>query len=109
MMGCRTRKLPTWPARLKAPRACTITTRCVPSRSFSMNDCPNADVRDLLPDRLDEAARAMVESHLEGCADCRAELALLRDVRASLRRAPALNVAAIAAAIPAYHAPVRRS
>jgi anti-sigma factor RsiW len=78
-----------------------------------MNDCPDADVRDLLPDllhdRLDEATRAMVESHLEGCADCRAELALLRDVRDSLRQARALNIAAITAAVPSYRAPVRRS
>ncbi|MEP6730019.1 MAG: zf-HC2 domain-containing protein [bacterium] len=78
-----------------------------------MNDCPNADVRDLLPDllhdRLDKATRAMVESHVEGCADCRAELALLRDVRASLRYSPALNIAAITAAVPSYRAPVRRS
>ena len=78
-----------------------------------MNDCPNADVRDLLPDllhgRLDAPTRALVESHLEGCADCRAELALLRDLRASLGRTPALNIAAIAAAVPAYRAPARRS
>jgi anti-sigma factor RsiW len=78
-----------------------------------MNDCPNADVRDLLPDllhdRLDEATRAVVESHLQGCADCRAELALLRDVRASLRSTPALNLTAIAAAIPPHRAPAQRS
>ena len=78
-----------------------------------MNDCPNADVRDLLPDllhdRLDEAMRAMVESHVQGCADCRAELALLRDVRAALRQTPVLNIAAITAAVPSYRAPVRRS
>jgi anti-sigma factor RsiW len=78
-----------------------------------MNDCPNADVRDLLPDllhgRLDEATRAMVESHVAGCAECRAELALLGDLRASTARTPALNLAAIAAAVPAYRAPVRRS
>jgi anti-sigma factor RsiW len=78
-----------------------------------MNDCPNADVRDLLPDlvhgRLDQATRAMVESHVADCADCRAELALLRDLRAATGRTPALNLGAIAAAVPAYRAPVRRS
>ena len=78
-----------------------------------MNDCPNADVRDLLPDlvhgRLDAETRAMVEAHIAGCADCQAERALLRDLRASLRRAPQLDLAAIAAAVPAYRAPVRRS
>ena len=78
-----------------------------------MNDCPNADVRDLLPDlvhgRLDAETRATVEAHMAGCADCRAELALLRDLRGSLRRTPRLDLAAIAAAVPAYRAPVRRS
>lgn len=78
-----------------------------------MNDCPNADVRDLLPDlvhgRLDEATRAMVESHVGSCADCGEELALLMDLRASMERTPALNVAAIAAAVPVYRVPVRRS
>ncbi|MEO5817737.1 MAG: zf-HC2 domain-containing protein [Gemmatimonadaceae bacterium] len=78
-----------------------------------MNDCPNADVRDSLPDllhgHLDGATRAMVESHVAGCADCRAELALLGSVRASTVRTPVLNLSAVAAAVPAYRAPVRRS
>jgi anti-sigma factor RsiW len=78
-----------------------------------MNDCPNADVRDLLPDlvhgRLDAESRAMVEAHVAACADCRAELALLRDLRASLGRTPRLDLAAITAAVPAYRAPARRS
>jgi len=78
-----------------------------------MNDCPNADVRDLLPDllhgRLDSATRSTVESHVASCADCRAELALLRELHASTARVPMLDVAAVAAAVPAYSAPVRRS
>ena len=78
-----------------------------------MNDCPNGDVRDLLPDylhdRLDVGTRAMVDSHLAGCADCRAEVALLRDLRATLSRTPAIDVGTIAAAMPSYRAPVRRS
>jgi len=78
-----------------------------------MNDCPNADVRDLLPDlvhgRLDQATRAMVESHVARCADCRAELALLRRLLMATGRPPALDISAIAAAVPAYRAPVRRS
>ena len=77
-----------------------------------MNDCPNADVRDLLPDlvhdRLDPETRAGVEAHVASCADCRAELTLLRDVHA-VRRTPRVDVGAVAAAIPAYRAPVRRS
>jgi hypothetical protein len=78
-----------------------------------MNDCPNADIRDLLPDlvhrRLDAEAHAMVEAHLAECADCRSELALLRDLRASLGRTPRLDIGAIAAAVPAYRSPVRGS
>lgn len=78
-----------------------------------MNDCPNADVRDLLPDlvngRLDAAARARVEAHLVSCADCGVELELLRDLRSAFRRTPVIDVAAIAAAIPRYRAPARRS
>ncbi len=78
-----------------------------------MNDCPNADVRDLLPDlvhgRLDETTRARMESHLAGCADCRSELSLLRDVRAATLRTPGLDLGAIAAVVPAYRTPVRRS
>ncbi|MEP7002250.1 MAG: zf-HC2 domain-containing protein [bacterium] len=78
-----------------------------------MTDCPNADVRDLLPDlvhgRLDAESRALVETHVAACADCKAEVALLRDLRASLRRSPRVDTAAIAAAVPAYRAPSRRA
>ena len=78
-----------------------------------MTDCLNGEIRDLLPeylnDRLPTERRAEVDAHLAGCEECRAELALLRDVRALTQRAPAVNVEAIAAAIPPYRAPVRRS
>ena len=78
-----------------------------------MIDCPNGDVRDALPDylsdRLDTARRRQVESHLAGCDACREELALLRALRVTMRRAPAVDVAAIAAAIPPYRVPARRS
>ena len=71
-----------------------------------MNDCPNGDLRDLLPDllheRLDAATRRTVEVHLVSCADCRAELALLHDVRASRRVSPVLDLTAIGAAIPPH-------
>ena len=77
-----------------------------------MIDCPNGDVRDVLPDfvneRLGAQARADVERHLEACAACRDEVQLLRDLRATLRRAPSVDVDAIAAAIPPYRAPVGR-
>jgi hypothetical protein len=77
-----------------------------------MNDCPNADVRDLLPDlvhqRLDAETRARVEAHVASCADCAAELELLRLLRGTLRT-PRVDVASIVAAVPAYRAPGRRS
>lgn len=78
-----------------------------------MIDCPNGGVRDALPDylhdRLAPARRAEVESHLASCEACRAELSLLRDLRATMRRAPAVDVAAIAAAIPPHRERARRS
>jgi hypothetical protein len=71
-----------------------------------MNDCPNADMRDLLPDlvhgRLDRATRALVEAHVGSCADCRTELALLRDLRATFGATRAVDVSRIVASIPAY-------
>jgi predicted anti-sigma-YlaC factor YlaD len=70
-----------------------------------MTDCPNADIRDLLPDllhgRLEAGDRATVEAHLRDCADCRGELELLRGLR-NAAPSPRVNVDAIAAAIPAY-------
>jgi len=71
-----------------------------------MNDCANADVRDLLPEllhgRLDEATRAGVEAHLAVCADCRAELELLRAAGRALSYPPvAVDVQRIVAALPA--------
>lgn len=77
-----------------------------------MTDCPNGEIRDLLPaylnDRLSAASRGEVEAHLAGCDECRAELALLRDLRTTMQRGPTVDVRAIAAAIPPYRAPVRR-
>jgi anti-sigma factor RsiW len=78
-----------------------------------MIDCPNGDVRDLLPDylhdRLESSARASVERHLAECAACRDELALLRDLRGTLQHAPRIDIAAVAAAIPAYRPVARKS
>jgi hypothetical protein len=77
-----------------------------------MIDCPDGDVRDLLPDylhdRLTPSDRRAVDVHLASCEACRNELALLRDLRGTLRRAPAVDMDAIAAAIPAYRAPAAR-
>jgi anti-sigma factor RsiW len=70
-----------------------------------MIDCPNAEIRDRLPDfvhgQLDAEARAAVAAHAAGCAACAAELALLRELRATLRAGPAVDVARIVAALPA--------
>jgi anti-sigma factor RsiW len=77
-----------------------------------MIDCPNGDVRDMLPDylhdRLEPSARGVVEQHLAGCSACREELALLRELRGTLQRAPRVDVAAIAASIPPHPAPARQ-
>jgi len=78
-----------------------------------MIDCPNGDVRDLLPDylhdRLESSVRMSVERHLAECAACRAELALLRGFRGTLQHSPRIDVAAVAAAIPAYRPATRKS
>lgn len=78
-----------------------------------MIDCPDGDIRDLLPDlvhdRLGAAERARVEAHVATCGPCRDELALLRDLRATMRRVPAIDASVVAAAISSYRAPVRRS
>ena len=70
-----------------------------------MSDCPNAEIRDLLPDlmhdRLDAPTRARVLAHVDGCADCRSELELLRSMRGSMERAtPRVDVDRIVAALP---------
>jgi anti-sigma factor RsiW len=71
-----------------------------------MTDCPNVEMRDRLPDllheQLDASARAAVMAHVSGCADCRAELALLRQMRVSLSLGiVAVDTAAIAQLIVA--------
>lgn len=70
-----------------------------------MNDCPNAEIRDRLPellhDRLDESARAAVSAHVGTCADCREELELLRGMHGMLiARTPRVDVAFVVAALP---------
>jgi hypothetical protein len=70
-----------------------------------MNDCPNADIRDQLPDllhdRLDASARAAVMAHVDACVDCRAELELLRSIHGMLvSRTPRVDVHAVVRALP---------
>jgi hypothetical protein len=76
-----------------------------------MNDCANAEMRDRLPDvlheRLEPTVRAAVMAHVEGCADCREELELLRGVHAMLgKAAPRVDVGRIVEALPRQR-PVR--
>lgn len=69
-----------------------------------MTDCTNGEIRDLLPEyihgTLSADARQRVEAHVADCPPCTDESALLRRIRASLSAAPAVNVAAIVAALP---------
>ena len=71
-----------------------------------MIDCMNAEVRDALPDllngRLSDLDTATMNAHVESCAACRSELALLREAHSASRLAPALDISRIAAAIPPY-------
>jgi anti-sigma factor RsiW len=71
-----------------------------------VNDCVNVEAREALPDllngRLSELDTATMKAHVESCAECRSELALLREARATSLLAPALDLGRIAAAIPPY-------
>lgn len=71
-----------------------------------MSDCRNAEVRDRLPEllheRLEESARAVLVAHVEQCADCRAELVLLREARVVLLSGePTVDIGAIARSVVA--------
>ena len=80
-----------------------------------MSDCPNVEIRELLPEylsgTLSARRRTEVDAHVGNCADCADELALLRLVReAYAEMTPAVNVGAIVAALPRQAArPARRS
>lgn len=71
-----------------------------------MNDCVMTEVRDALPDllhgRLSELDTATMMAHVESCPECRAELALLREVRSSAPLAPVMDAARIASSLPRY-------
>ena len=71
---------------------------------FGAPECTEVELRDALPalehGRLSDADRRRLELHLEECAACEAELALLRDVRMlATGAAPALDLDRIAAAV----------
>jgi hypothetical protein len=66
----------------------------------------NTEVRDALPDfvnnRLSGLDAVTMREHIESCADCQAEVAILRDVRASAMLAPQIDANRIASAIRPY-------
>ena len=71
-----------------------------------MNECANADIREMLPDllhgNLPAAERNRVESHLAGCVECTGELGVLRKVKSAAVFAPAIDVNGIVRQIPPY-------
>lgn len=67
-----------------------------------MRDCSQPEMKDRLPELLaDQGGDAAVRAHVESCASCAADLALLREARA-LAVTPALDLSRIVAALPAY-------
>lgn len=71
-----------------------------------MSDSHDVEYRDALPalalETLAPSTAARVQAHLEGCAACREELALLRVARESAEaRTPVVDVGRIVAALPA--------
>ena len=72
-----------------------------------MRDCSNGEVRDRLPelmhDRLSGETLVAVRAHVDECADCRAELALLEQLR-SAAVAPPVDMARVVGALPRYRA-----
>ena len=72
-----------------------------------MRDCSNGEMRDRLPElmhnRLAGETLALVRAHVDGCADCRAELALLEQLR-SASVAPRVDTSRIVSSLPRHRA-----
>jgi len=72
-----------------------------------MRDCSNGEARDRLPelmhDRLTGQALVALRAHVAECADCRAELALLEQIR-SAATAPRIDASRVVASLPRYRA-----
>jgi len=68
-----------------------------------MIDCPNAEMRDRLPDllqgRLEPEMRSRVAAHVASCSACAAELRLLRELRSALRT-PEIDVSRVVSVLP---------
>lgn len=78
-----------------------------------MNDCPNAEIRDRLPDllhdRLDVSMRAAVMAHVDDCVDCRAELELLKGIRGvMIAQTPRVDINYVVNALPKQYAKAAR-
>ena len=75
-----------------------------------MNDCQDVAMREALPElmlgALPPGDRVRVQRHVDGCDDCRSELAIIRAVHGSSHAAVVevtyADVSRIAAAIPPY-------
>lgn len=69
-----------------------------------MSDCSNIEIREALPEllhgRLDAIKAPKVREHIARCAECAAELELLQRVQRAYAATPAVNTAAIVAALP---------
>ena len=70
-----------------------------------MSDCPDSEMRDLLPellhDRLPADQRARVEAHVASCAACRAEKEILAAMRAAIVT-PRVDTVRVAGAVSPY-------
>jgi anti-sigma factor RsiW len=69
-----------------------------------MSDCPNVEMRELLPeylhDALDASTGERVRAHLASCEECAAELDAMRAVRSVFSRTPSIDASKIVAALP---------
>ena len=70
-----------------------------------MRDCPNVEMRERLPELMHGVLRADVaadvRAHVAQCADCRAELELLEQIRTVLTP-PRVDTARVTASLPRY-------
>ena len=70
---------------------------------MTMNDCPDGDMRDLLPEYANGVLPAVmhnqVAAHLAGCTDCAAEVDLIRTV-GTVYPTPKVDLARIVGALP---------
>ena len=68
-----------------------------------MGDCPNVEMRELLPERaaelLSPAGAKRVDEHVAGCEMCAFEMSVLRAARSSLQRVPAVDVRRVSRAV----------